>query len=406
MFSQFGQAGEHIVDKEDDATRDRQKVPPLDNRTSFPQEAAMSGALMESAPAAETIIDGRRYLYFGGTGYYSLQNHPTLLKAAAEALATYGMHSATFRGGFGTTPLYVAVEKKAAEFFGTDAAAYIASGYLSNIAAFQALAETAQFAAVFFDDQAHYSLTDFLHLLHAPAVAFAHADPVDLERKLRAHARTGQRLLVVSDGVFPLMGQVAPVPAYLEVAAPYDAWIWLDDSHGVGVLGPHGRGTYEHYGLTSDRLLFGGTLSKAFGSFGGIVPGPASFVQTIRSGHVMNGATSPTSSAAAWALTSIELLTQHPEWRAQLRDNARRLKAGLRAMGLPIGDSPLPIAAWTLDSPEEMDRIQRALMDRGICIQRAYYPGVGAGGALRVVVFSSHTAAQIDRLLGELKGLL
>lgn len=366
----------------------------------------MSGALMESAPAAETIIDGRRYLYFGGTGYYSLQNHPTLLKAAAEALATYGMHSATFRGGFGTTPLYVAVEKKAAEFFGAEDAAYIASGYLSNIAGFQALTGTAQFDAVFFDEASHYSLTDFLHLLHAPAVAFAHADPDDLGQTLRAHLRPGQRALVVSDGVFPLMGEVAPIPAYLDVTAPYDASIWLDDSHGVGVLGANGRGTYEHYALASDRLLYGGTLSKAFGSFGGIIPGPAQFIQAIRAGHVMNGATSPTSSAAAWALASMELLTRHPEWRTRLRDNARRVKAGLRRIGVAIDDSPVPIAAWTLDAPEQMDRLQQALMDRGICIQRAYYPGAGAGGVLRVVVFSSHTAEQIDRLLGELKSLM
>jgi 7-keto-8-aminopelargonate synthetase-like enzyme len=366
----------------------------------------MSGALMESAPAAETIIGGRRYLYFGGTGYYSLQNHPTLLKAAADALATYGMHSATFRGGFGTTPLYVAVEKKAAGFFGTEDAAYIASGYLSNIAGFQALATATQFEAVFFDREAHYSLTDFLHLLQAPAVAFAHADPGDLERQLHAHARPGQRILLVSDGVFPLMGQLAPVPAYLEVARPYDTWVWLDDSHSVGVLGPNGRGTYEHYGVASEGLLYGGTLSKAFGSFGGIIPGPASFIHTIRAGHVMNGATSPTSSAAAWALTSIGLLAEHPEWRARLRENALRLKTGLRAMGIPVGDAPLPIAAWTLDDPREMDRIQHTLMERGICIQRAYYPGAGAGGVLRVVVFSSHTPEQIDRLLGELKSLL
>ncbi|MDQ7844567.1 MAG: pyridoxal phosphate-dependent aminotransferase family protein [Armatimonadota bacterium] len=361
---------------------------------------------MESAPAAETIIDGRRYLYFGGTGYYSLQNHPALVKAAAEALATYGMHSATFRGGFGTTPLYVAVERKAAEFFGTEDAAYIASGYLSNIAGFQALAEMVAFDTVFYDVGSHYSLTDFLFLLQGPAVAFAHADPDDLVRQLRAHAVPGRRVLIVSDGVFPLMGEIAPVPAYLEAAAAYDAWVWLDDSHGVGILGPNGRGTYEHYGLASERLVFGGTLSKAFGSFGGIIPGPGPLIRTIRSGHVMNGATSPTSSAAAWALTSIELLRQHPEWRRRLRENAFRLKAGLRALGLPVGDSPLPIAAWTLDSPEEMDRIQRALMERGICIQRAYYPGAGAAGALRVVVFSSHTPEQIDRLLEELKRLL
>ena len=366
----------------------------------------MAGSLMESAPAAETVIDGKRYLYFGGTGYFSLQNHPTLLQVTAEALTRYGMHSATWRGGFGTTPLYVGVERKAAEFFGTEDAAYIASGYLSNIAGFQALAATAKLDAVFFDEGSHYSLTDFVHLLQSPAVAFAHAEPEDLRQKLRMHLRAGQRALVVSDGVFPLMGQVAPVPAYIEVSAPYEASIWLDDAHGVGVLGANGRGTYEHHGLASDRLLFGGTLSKAFGSYGGIIPGTTRFIQTIRTGHVMNGATSPTSSAAAWALASMELLTQHPEWRTQLRDNAWRLKAGLRQMGVAIADSPVPIAAWTLSSSEQMDRIQKELMDRGICIQRAYYPGAGTGGVLRVVVFSSHTAEQIDRLLGELKSLI
>ena len=366
----------------------------------------MSGPLMESAPAAETVIDGRRYLYFGGTGYFSLQNHPALLQAAAEALTRYGMHSATWRGGFGTTPLYVGVEKKAAEFFGTEDAAYIASGYLSNIAGFQALAASAKFDAVFFDEGSHYSLTDFVYLLQSPASAFAHADPEDLRRKLHTRLRAGQRALVVSDGVFPLMGQVAPVPAYVEVAAPYEASIWLDDSHGVGVLGANGRGTYEHYGLGSERLMFGGTLSKAFGSYGGIIPGTKGFIQAIRTGHVMNGATSPTSSAAAGALASMELVRQHPEWRTQLRNNAWRLKAGLRQMGVAIADSPVPIAAWTLGSAAQMDRVQKELMNRGICIQRAYYPGAGAQGVLRAVVFSSHTPEQIDRLLGELSSLI
>ncbi len=366
----------------------------------------MSTYLMESAPAAETVIDGKRYLYFGGTGYYSLQNHPTLINAAAEALAKYGMHSATSRSGFGTTPLYAAVEKKAAEFFGTKDAAYIASGYLCNMAGFQALTATAKFDAVFVDEGSHYSVIDFIHLFQLPVVTFAHGEPEDLRKKLRAHLKAEQKPLVVSDGIFPLMGQVAPVPAYVEISAPYGASIWLDDSHGVGVLGAKGRGTYEHYGLESDRFLFGGTFSKAFGSHGGIIPGKKDFIQAIRTGHVMNGATSPTSSAAASALASMELLTQHPEWRIQLWKNARMLKAGLRQMGLAIDDSPVPIAAWTLKSAQQMDRVHQELMNRGICIQRARYVGGGPEGVLRVVVFSSHTAEQIDRLLAELTGLL
>jgi glycine C-acetyltransferase/8-amino-7-oxononanoate synthase len=361
---------------------------------------------MESAPAAETVISGKRYLYFGGTGYYTLQNHPSLLQAATAALARYGMHPATSRGGFGTTPLYVAVEAASARFFGAEDAAYIASGYLCNLAGLQALTAADGFDAIFVDRGSHYSVTDLLPALGLPVVPFAHRDPEDLRRSLRAHLRAGRRALVVSDGIFPLMGHLAPVPAYLEVAAAYDAVLWLDDSHGVGVLGERGRGTCEHYGLASEWLLFGGTLSKAFGAYGGVIPGRKDFVRAVRAGHVMNGATSPTSPAAAAALAGIELLAAHPEWRMRLWDNARMLKSGLRRLGLPVEDSPVPIAAWALESARRMDGVQRALMARGICIQRARYVGAGPAGVLRVVVFSTHTAEQIGRLLEELQRVL
>jgi len=152
--------------------------------------------------------------------------------------------------------------------------------------------------------------------------------------------------------------------------------------------------------------LFGGTFSKALGAYGGIIPGKKDFIRAIRAGHVMNGATSPTSSAAASALAGMELLTQHPEWRIRLWSNARMLKAGLRQMGLAVDDSPVPIAAWTLQSAQQMDRVHQELMRRGICIQRAHYVGGGPAGVLRVVVFSSHTTEQIDRLLSELGRLL
>lgn len=362
--------------------------------------------VMESAPATETVINGQRYLYFGGTGYYTLQNHPAVLQAAAAAVARYGMHPATSRGGFGTTPLYVAVEAAAARFFGTEDAAYIASGYLCNLAGLQALTAAGGFGAVFVDQGSHYSVTDLLPVLGLPVLPFAHRDPDDLRRRLRARLRAGRRALIVSDGIFPLMGHLAPLPAYLEVSAAYDAAVWLDDSHGVGVLGERGRGTSEHYGLASERLLFGGTLSKAFGAYGGVIPGRKDFVQAVRAGHVMTGATSPTSPAAAAALAGMELLAQHPEWRIQLWENARMLKAGLRRLGLSVEDSPVPIAAWALGSARQMDGVQRELMARGICIQRAHYVGAGPAGVLRVVVFSTHTAEQIGRLLEELQRVL
>jgi 8-amino-7-oxononanoate synthase len=364
------------------------------------------GHMMESPPGAETVIDGKRYLYFGGTGYYGFQGNPTLLKAACRALKKYGMHTSTLRSGFGNSPLYEAVEKKAAEYFGTESSCYIASGYLCNTTGFQALAAMGRFDVVFMDEGSHYSIVDYISLTGKPVVRFASGDPEDLRRKLSAKLKAGRKPLVVSDGVFPTFGRIAPVPEYVKAIESYEGSVWLDDNHGVGVLGPNGRGTYEHFGLKSNRLFFGGTMSKAFGSNGGIVPGPKDLVDKIWQSHIMEGATEPTTAAAAAALAGMDILMKHPELRMRLLANGRRLKQGLRRIGFPIEDTPFPVAAWKLKSAQEMDRIQQRLMDRGICIQRTHYVGAGANGALRTVVFSTHTNEQIDRLLAELKALV
>ena len=362
--------------------------------------------LMGSGPGPETVINGRRCLYFGGTGYYGFQTHPELIKAAQEALAKYGMCSATSRNVFGTTQLYLDVEKTAARFFGAEESIYLSSGYLTNIAAFQSLTELKRFDAIFMDEGAHWSIGDFVYALQKPVFPFAHSDPEDLRRKLKANLRAGQKPLVASDGIFPTFGKIAPVPDYLKAVEPYNGCIWLDDCHAVGVLGPNGRGTYDHYGLKSDRLYFGGTTSKAIGAHGGIIPGRAAFIQPIRAGHVVNGANASCSAAAAAAAKGMNLLMAHPELRQQLWSNARLLKAGLRKMGFEQDDSPVPAAAWALKSAEAMDRVHAELLKRGIAIQRTHYVGAGPAGLLRAVVFATHRAEHIDRMLGELKTLV
>jgi len=362
--------------------------------------------LMESPPGTEATIDGRRYLYFGGTSYHTLQYHPEVIRAAHEALDRYGIHSSTSRGGFGNTPLYAEVERMAARFFGTEDAAYLASGYLSNIGALQVLRLRRQFDVIFHDETAHYSIVDFVHATGTPVHTFAHRDPDDLARKLKAHLKPGQTPLVMTDGVFPVPGEIAPVPDYVRLLEPYRGLLWLDDAHAFGVLGTRGRGTYEHFGLSGDRLLFGGTLSKALGGYGGIVPTSAAMAQDIRDGHIMNGATMPPSPSAAASLKGMELLLRHPEWLVNLRENARRLKAGIKRMGFPVQDTDVPVVAFALKTAADMERVHAALMDRGVCIQLSHYVGAGPAGVLRIVVFSTHTGDQIDRLLRTLQALV
>ncbi len=370
--------------------------------------AAIKRYVMEGPPGTETTINGKRCLYFGGTSYYTLQQHPEVLKAAHEAIDRFGMHSSTSRasGGYGNTVLYEEVEKVTARFFGTEDAAYMASGYLTNVAALQVVREQQGFDVIFQDAMGHYSLVDFAQSFGLPVVTFAHRDADDLAKKIKATLKAGQKPLVLSDGVFPVPGELAPVPDYIKVLEPYNGLLWLDDCHGFGVIGANGRGTYEYHGVKGDRLLFGGTTSKAFGGYGGIVPATAKLAEGIRGGHLMAGATMPPSAAAAASVKGMELLMAHPEWRTRLMENAKRLKTGIKQMGFPVIDSPMPVVSFPLKSAEEMQRVHTELTNRGIIIQLSHYVGAGPAGVLRMVVFSTHTNDQIDRLLTTLKALV
>ena len=205
--------------------------------------------IMQGAPGALTIINGKECLYFGGTSYYELHNHPEVIQAASEAIKKYGMNSATSRNGFGTTPLLVEIEKKAAEFFETEDAAYLASGYLSNMAGVQALLNIESFDAIFIDHLSHYSIFDAAYSVHKPVFTFKHMDVEDLKNKLKQHLSPGQRPLLISDGIFPVFGRLAPVPDYLRILKPYNGLVWLDDAHGLGIMGEKGRGTAEFYDI-------------------------------------------------------------------------------------------------------------------------------------------------------------
>jgi 8-amino-7-oxononanoate synthase len=170
----------------------------------------MSG--MESAPRAETVLDGRRYLYFGGTGYFGLQGHPAVIRAGLRAFPRYGTHSATSRAGFGDNPVLLDVERRLQQFFHEEAAVYFGSGYLGSLILGQALADLTDI--VFVDELAHFSINDAVSALGKPVARFRHRDPDDLRKTLKKRLRARQRPFLLTDGVFPVFGRIAPVPAY------------------------------------------------------------------------------------------------------------------------------------------------------------------------------------------------
>ncbi len=378
--------------------------------------------LMQSAPGAETIIDGRCYLYFGGTGYLGLQGHPEVIRAACEAAEQYGLGSATARSGFGSTPPVMELERQAARFFDMEEAFHVMSGYVANHVLVLALEGC--FEAVFVDELSHYSIREAVRLSGRPVYSFRHRDPDDLRRRVREHLPARGRPLVMSDGVFAALGRIAPAWEYRDVLAEYPgAILAMDDAHGLGVLGNNGRGTYEHVGLWKSvngalpqpsgmsgglHLLQCGTLSKAAGGFGGIVPGSLSLVERLRAtSPYYSGASSTPIPVAAASARGLLLMRTQPELRERLWTNVRVVKTGLRKLGLDADTTAVPIIPLTVGTAENMQRIHATLRERGILIPyMPTYSGLGPAGALRLAVFATHTEVMLTRLLDELGRLL
>lgn len=377
--------------------------------------------IMQSPPGAETSIDGRRYTYFAGTGYLGLQGNLDVIRAACTATRQFGIGSATSRTLVGNTPPLLDVEHRAAELFGTEDAFHFASGYMSPAVVLSLLTE--QFDAVLVDQMAHHCLTDAAARLNRPVIPFAHCNVDDLASKLEAQAASSHKVVVMTDGVFSALGRLAPVAEYWQLLADHPgSMLLVDDAHGYGVLGQHGRGALEHAGLWSEevnsRLPTGsdekpalwtcGTLSKALGGFGGIVPGSTEAISVLKSDSPYGSAASaPAVPAAAASAEALRIVVEQPEVLEQLRKNVAQLRSGLRELGLDVEDSPAAVVALQLESADQMRQIQETLAERGIWI--AYVPeysGVGPEGLIRLAVFATHTTEMIDHLLGELASLL
>lgn len=377
--------------------------------------------VMESAPGARARIDGREVLYFAGTGYLGLQGDPRVVEAGCAALREFGLHPATTRSGFGETPLLQAVEQRAALFFGTESARYFVSGY----AGMAILAQGAVGGAdlVLADEWLHHAGHDAAALIGAPLVRFRHGDADDLRARLRARGQRG-RVLVLCDGVSPVRGDIAPVNAYVDVLAEHGGGrLVVDDAHGVGVLGRYGRGTVEHaadaagapiavnegFDLDPARQVWlCGTLSKAFGGSGGIIPGSAAFIAGLKArARFLNGAAASPSPAAGATVAALDICLADGSLRERLSRNVAQLRSRLRALGLEVADLPTPIICLPIGDGENMARIQKGLLEAGIAVAHSRsYPGVDEEGALRIAVFATHTPEMIDALIEAIRRLL
>ncbi len=369
--------------------------------------------IMESRAGTKVVLNGKSYLYFAGTSYFQLHSHPEVIKAAIDATREYGIGSATSRSLTGTTPLLEQLEENLANFFNTEDAVYLPSGYLCSLAGLKALDEMGLFQVIFLDEGSHYSLVEGAAATGKPVIQFRHRDLNDLEDKLKNQLGKDQRPLVATDGLFPIMGTLAPVRDYMNLARRYKGVVWVDDAHGVGILGVHGRGTCEALETPSSEIYLGATLSKAFGAYGGIIAGGRAFIEKVRSGSVMTGSSSPMYAAVAAGIKGLELVQESKNLRKKLWDNAKYMRESLQHIGIrsepvyiPEIHGTIPIFSFSHRDASTMQRIHKYLMKHGIYTQYTTYKGAGDEGILRVVVTSSHKKVEIVRLTHTLREAL
>lgn len=369
--------------------------------------------VMMSAPGARTVVDGVTYEYYGGTGYLGLQADPEVIEAGCRALRTFGVHTATSRTRY-ANPSVLNVERQAARFFGTDCAFYLVSGYLSTGLLLRAVVDSVD--AVFLDEASHFSIAEAAVASGLPVHRFKNRDVEDLRASIERLLTTSQTPLVLSDGVFASFGWIAPVDRYLEVVEAYHRpVILIDDAHGFGVLGEEGRGTMDHFGLwdrtnrlesteVGTRLLVAGTLSKALGGHGGIVPCDHSLYERVTTvAHYFDGASAPAAPVAAASARALQIAIQNPGLRDQLRANIARVRQGLEILGIDTGEQPTPIVGFECGTALEMQGLHHDLKNAGILVPYSEaYSGVGPDGAMRLAVFATHELSRIDHMLEEL----
>lgn len=352
---------------------------------------------MGSPADAWMIVDGKRVLNFCTNNYLGLANHPAMKEAARAAIDRWGVGPAAVRSIAGTQALHIELERRLAAFKGVEDALYVQSGFCANQAAIAPLVGKED--VIFSDRLNHASIIDGARLSGAKIIVYEHCDPADLDAKIREHLPNYRRGLMVTDGVFSMDGDVAPLDKLMEVADPYGVLTMVDDAHGEGVLGRGGRGIVDQFGLHGKFDVEVGTLSKAFGVVGGVIAGKKAIVDYIRQKarpFLFSSAVTPADTAAC--LAAVDLLEASEALVAKLWDNAAYFGAEMRRLGFDTGRSQTPIVPVMLGDAGLAKQFSRELLEAGVFAMSIGFPTVPRGMArIRVMNTAAHSRDDLDQ---------
>lgn len=353
----------------------------------------------EAAHAPELVIHGAPVINLCSNDYLGLAAEPAIARAAEAALREHGLGAGASRLITGTHALHRRAEARLARFVQKDAALLFSTGYAANVGAVQAL--VGRDDVIFSDALNHASLIDGARLSRARVIIYRHADPEHLAQLLAEHRARHRGALVITESLFSMDGDRAPLPALRALCDRYDAGLYVDEAHALGVLGPSGRGLCAEHAIHADVLI--GTLGKAFGCSGAFAAGSAELTALLENrarSFVFSTAAPPALAAAA--LTACELVEQADALRARARDNARLVREQLTRLGytVPRPREDGPIIPALLGAPDAVMALSRALFERGVFVQGIRPPTVPAGTSrLRITPIATHSAAQLARAL-------
>jgi glycine C-acetyltransferase len=343
-------------------------------------------------------VDGKEQLNFCSNNYLGLANHPAITKAAKQAIDQYGVGPGAVRTIAGTMGLHIELEKRLATFKGVDDAITFQSGFNANLGAIPALVGKED--VIYSDELNHASIIDGCRLSRAKIIRFAHCDPGDLNRVINENSEAGfRRALVITDGVFSMDGDVAPLDELYQIAHANDCLLMVDDAHGEGVLGRGGRGIVDHYDLHGKVDIEVGTLSKAFGVVGGLVAGKRVIIEWLRQrGRPFLFSSAMTLPDVAACIAAVDILEESTELVDHLWENTEYFKGKVRKLGFDTGKSTTPITPIMLGDAPLAQEFSKRLFERGVFAMAIGFPTVPRGKArIRVMISAAHSHEDLDR---------
>ena len=361
--------------------------------------------MLTSGQDTEVEMEGIHTIMIGSNNYLGLTSDPSVIEAGIEALKKYGSGTSGSRFLNGTLDIHVELEKELADFLHKDACLTFSTGFQSNLAIISAVCGRNDYVVC--DKENHASIYDAIKLSYATMLRYKHSDMADLEEKLKTiPAESG--ILIVTDGVFSMSGEICKLPEIVALAKKYGARVMVDDAHALGVLGEHGRGTAEHFGLEKDVDIIMGTFSKSLASLGGYMAADERVVEWVKHTsrpYIFSASITPAS--VACARQSLKIIREHPERIKALADISEYMRNGLKKLGVKIIDSTTPIIPIYVYDDMKAFLACKMLLERGVYVNPVISPATPPGYALlRTSYTATHTKEQMDKAMVAIKEVL